>query len=103
MVLPLLSAFHLTAGGRQLRLHLQRWVGPSTYLASIVSETSGPRVRIGHAVTLRVDRRTRCAPDRCGLLRADVGRDVEVAGSFEANTHGGPIAFRARTLTVVAP
>jgi hypothetical protein len=26
--------------------------------------------------------------------------DVDVAGSFETNTHGGPIAFRARKLTV---
>lgn len=102
MVLPLLSAVHLAAGGWQLRLHLGRWVAPSTYLASIVSETSGPRVKIGHPVTLRVDRRTHCEPDRCGLLRADVGRDVDVTGWFEANTHGGPIAFRARTL-VVAP
>jgi hypothetical protein len=83
-----------------LRLHLERWVAPSTYLATIVSEQRGPKVTIGHPVTLRVDRMTRCAPTRCGLLRGDVGRDIDVAGSFEANTHGGPIAFRARTLDV---
>lgn len=103
MVLPLLSAFHLAAGGWQLRLHLERWVAPSTYRATIVAETSGPRVTIGHAVTLRLDRRSRCAPVACGALRPRVPEDVDVAGSFEANTHGGPIAFRARTLTAVAP
>lgn len=99
-MLPLVSAVHLAVGGWQLRLHLQRWVAPSTYLATIVSQSRGPRVTIGHRVTLRVDRLTRCAPARCGLLRTEVGKDVEVAGSFETNTHGGPIAFRARTVTV---
>ncbi len=88
-------------GGWQLRLHLQRWVAPSTYLATIVSETRGPRVTIGHHVTLRVDRLTRCTPVRCGPLRGQDGSDVDVAGSFEANTHGGPIAFRARTVTEI--
>jgi hypothetical protein len=72
-VLPLVSAVHLAVGGRQLRLHLERSLAPSTYLATIVSE-----------------------------LRNDVGKDVDVAGWFEANTHGGPIAFRARTLAVDA-
>lgn len=99
MVLPLVSAFHLAVGGWQLRLHLERWVAPSTYLATIVAETRGPTVTIGRPVTLRVDRMTHCLPVRCGLLRAEVGTDLEVAGSFEANTHGGPIAFRARTVT----
>jgi hypothetical protein len=99
VVLPLVSAFHLALGGWQLRLHLERWVAPSTYLATIVSEERGPRVTIGHPVTLRVDRLSRCTPVRCGLLRGQVGSDVDVAGSFETNTHGGPIAFRARTVT----
>jgi hypothetical protein len=99
-VLPLVSAVHLAVGGWQLRLHLERWVAPSAYLATIVSQSSGPRVTIGHEVTLRLDRRSVCAPVRCGLLRARVPVDVDVAGSFETNTHGGPIAFRARKLTV---
>jgi hypothetical protein len=100
MVLPLVSALHLAAGGWQLRLHVSRWVGPSTYLATIMSQDSGPHVRVGHAVTLRLDRLTVCAPVRCGALRARVPADVDVVGSFETNTHGGPIAFRARRLTV---
>jgi hypothetical protein len=97
-VLPLVSALYLAPW--QLRLHLERRVAPSTYLATIVSQASGPHVTIGHEVTLRLDRRSVCAPMRCGLLRAQVPVDVDVDGSFETNTHGGPIAFRARKLTV---
>jgi hypothetical protein len=100
MVLPLVSALHLAVGGWQLRLQLERRLAPSTYLATIVSQRSGPKVRVGQQVTLRVDRLSRCAPVRCGLLESEVGQEADVAGWFEANTHGGPIAFRARTLTV---
>jgi len=57
-------------------------------------------VTIGHAVTLRLDRRSVCAPIRCGALRAHVPADVDVGGWFVTNTHRGPIAFRARRLDV---
>ena len=102
MVLPLISALHLAAGGWRLQLRLDRWVAPSTYLATIVGQTSGPKVIVGKHVTLRVDRLSRCAPLRCGLLKQEVGDDADVTGWFEANTHGGPIAFRARLLSVVS-
>jgi hypothetical protein len=102
MVLPLVSALHLAAGGWRLQLHLDRWVAPSTYLATIDGQTSGPKVVVGRTVTLRVDRLSRCTPLRCGLLRQEVGNELDVTGWFEANTHGGPIAFRARQLTVVS-
>jgi hypothetical protein len=100
VVLPLVSAFHLAAGGWRLKLQISRWVGSSTFVGTIAAQTSGPKVRIGHAVTLRVDRRTVCAPLRCGLMRSELPFTADVDGSFETNTHGGPIAFRARHVII---
>lgn len=100
MVLPLVSALHLAVGGWQLTLQITRWAGPSTFVGTIVGQASGPKVRIGHAVTLRVDRRTMCAPLRCGVLRSELPFTAQVDGSFETNTRGGPIAFRARHVII---
>jgi hypothetical protein len=100
VVLPLVSALHLAVRGWQLELHITRRVAPSTFVGTIVGQTSGPTIRLGHGVTLRVDRRTSCRPLRCGLLATELPFAAQVEGSFETNTHGGPIAFRARTVTV---
>jgi len=90
-----------------LTLNVTRWTAPSTYLATITAQRRGPKIILGKQVTLRLDRRTSCGAPvfPCRDLRSKVaaatgGLHVQAQGSFETNTHGGPIAFRARTIVV---
>jgi hypothetical protein len=92
-----------------LDLRVARWVAPSSYAATVVSQASGPKVRRGLPVTLVLDRRTRCSaaapgvtPVRilCRALRARVAAGpllVVAAGQFETG-HLGRIGFRARSV-----
>jgi hypothetical protein len=92
-----------------LTLTITTWTAPSTYLATITAQRRGPKIILGKRVTLRLDRHTRCGAPAfpCRDLRPRVagagGLSVQAQGSFEANTHGGPIAFRARTIVVRVP
>ncbi len=96
-----------------LRLQVVRWVAPSSFAVSVTGQTAGLRVRRGLPVTLRLDRRTRCAARdvngavttfRCGELRPRVEESGPVraiaTGQFETG-HLGAIGFRARTVTLV--
>ena len=92
-----------------LTLTMTKWTAPSTYLATITAQRRGPKITLGKQVTLRLDRRTRCSapPFPCRNLRpkvaaAPAGLTVQAQGSFETNTHGGPIAFRARTIVLAS-
>ncbi len=96
-----------------LQLRVVRWVAPSAFATTVTGQTAGLRVRRGLRVTLRLDRRTRCAERdaagalvtvRCAEVRprlTDAGSlAVRVTGQFETG-HLGAIGFRARTLTLL--
>ena len=96
-----------------LQLRVVRWVAPSSFAATVTRADRGTQVRRGLRVTLRLDRRTRCAerdaagaltPIRCAEVRprlAEAGAlAASVTGQFETG-HLGAIGFRARTLTLL--
>ncbi len=105
------------AGGRApswtLRLRVDRWVAPSSFAATVTGQTAGLRVRRGLPVTLRLDRRTRCAARdaggafsviRCAEVRPRIAERgpfaVRASGQFETG-HRGAIGFRARTVVLL--
>jgi hypothetical protein len=96
-----------------LQLRVDRWVAPSSFAATVTGQTAGLRVRRGLRVTLRLDRRTRCAERdaagalvtiRCAEIRPRLTEEgslaVRVTGQFETG-HLGAIGFRSRTLTLL--
>ena len=96
-----------------LQLRVDRWVAPSSFAATVTGQTAGLRIRRGLPVTLRLDRRTRCATHdaagalsviRCAEVRpriAERGRlAVSASGQFETG-HLGAIGFRARALVLL--
>ncbi len=102
-----------TAPNWVLQLGINRWVAPSAFAATVTGQTAGLRVRRGLPVTLRLDRRTRCAerdaagsltPIRCADVRPRLSESGPLraiaSGQFETG-HLGAIGFRARTLTLL--
>ena len=96
-----------------LQLGVDRWVASSSFAATVTGQRAGLKVRRGLTVTLRLDRRTRCAERdaegalsviRCAELRPRVsprGRlAVSASGQFETG-HLGAIGFRARTVVLL--
>ena len=99
--------------GWTLQLRVERWVAPSSFAATVTGQTAGLRVRRGLRVTLRLDRRTRCAERdaagtvttiRCAEVRPRLSQEgalrVAASGQFETG-HLGAIGFRARAVTLV--
>ena len=96
-----------------LQLRVGRWVAPSSFAATVTGQSAGLHVRRGLRVTLRLDRRTRCAERdaagalttiRCAEIRPRLSQEgalrVAASGQFETG-HLGAIGFRARALTLV--
>lgn len=94
-----------------LQLRVDRWVAPSSFAATVTGQVAGLHVRRGLRVTLRLDRRTRCARRdtggavtaiRCAAIRPLLSGgplQATATGQFETG-HLGSIAFRARALTL---
>ena len=95
-----------------LQLQVSRWVAPSSFGATVTAQTAGLHVRRGLRVTLRLDRRTRCAERDAGgavttIRCAEVRARLAAGGSLRAIASGqfetgrlGAIGFRARVLTL---
>ena len=117
VALAVVAAAPAAGGGRApswtLQLRVERWVAPSSFAATVTGQTAGLRVRRALPVTLRLDRRTRCAAReatgalsviRCAEVRPRIAEGgplaVRASGQFETG-HLGAIGFRGRTVILL--